>query len=636
MKMKNVQTFLCFLIIGMYSMINSQSVLAQVNGKNVMSVTTTNNLTFTSVGDKKWAELSVDGKPSFYFNETGRDQWSVYLQQVDYAPKKLALDLWQKKVKVNGSPLYDISSSSMESSKSNSNTIGNSTNVSSTENLTTSTPSTDNTSVNTNSVSNADAINEYIWDLQYNPREILSINMDLETQGKNDSDAEDSRDDSNNAVIICKKEKIGYSDNLQEITLLNPSVGVIYPGALIKADASMAAGVPTIVSLARGDIKITADLAGNNKVETIERVTATKYESKKNILLEEWNKIESSKGYTNTAKSFLKRETGSSLVEIAAGLDVAATFDGGGASAAIDTEYSSNKEYLVAIYKQVYYTVFADHPEKPSDLFDKSVTLRDIQRVFPANGNKTKQPPGFIRSVDYGRMIVVRMESEKQDFKLDMEASFEYAAAGQSIDAAANAKIKTTLKNSKFIVYTLGGNSQSASTINGTDTKQLFEVIEQGATYNRKNPGVPLSYTVDFVKDNANAQIRNTGEYITEDCQTYNNGFIELYIDGAFGNAYFQVKANVPEDYVDHRNNPPIDWSKGYNSGRQGNQWRKKIWLPGDAKNIQIITGRNDYVIYDEILPGPTNLLYKIHGTIFGQGFVEIDPKTMRDIRVMK
>lgn len=68
---------------------------------------------FKETTPKKWAEYDAKGKKKFQFEETGRDEWSVYMVDKSRGGMKIALDLWQKKVKIDGKPYYDITKASV-------------------------------------------------------------------------------------------------------------------------------------------------------------------------------------------------------------------------------------------------------------------------------------------------------------------------------------------------------------------------------------------------------------------------------------------------------------------------------------------------------------------------------------------
>lgn len=54
----------------------------------------------------QWVETNGGG--AYYFQETHRDQWSIYLRATDRNNVNIQLDLWTEQVKYNGSFLYQI------------------------------------------------------------------------------------------------------------------------------------------------------------------------------------------------------------------------------------------------------------------------------------------------------------------------------------------------------------------------------------------------------------------------------------------------------------------------------------------------------------------------------------------------
>lgn len=65
------------------------------------------------------------------------------------------------------------------------------------------------------------------------------------------------------------------------------------------------------------------------------------------------------------------------------------------------------KKVMVAAYKQIFYTVSAELPNNPSDLFDNSVTFDELTR----KGVSNSAPPVMVSNVAYGRTIYVKLET---------------------------------------------------------------------------------------------------------------------------------------------------------------------------------------------------------------------------------
>ena len=102
----------------------STGIFGQVNGRNVTKVNY-NGGSFTNTSPGKWSEVNRDG--SHNFNETNRDEWSVYM--IDPSRDiSIQLDLWKKEIYIywerpNRSLLYKVNDFSAGSSN-NSNSDG--------------------------------------------------------------------------------------------------------------------------------------------------------------------------------------------------------------------------------------------------------------------------------------------------------------------------------------------------------------------------------------------------------------------------------------------------------------------------------------------------------------------------------
>ena len=86
-----------------------------INGENVKEAVFTNGVRLSETAPGLWTEYSnSDGKAAFTFTETHRDEWSVYLKQVD-SGKRLQIDIHRKKLiysegDTQNMDLYDLAS----------------------------------------------------------------------------------------------------------------------------------------------------------------------------------------------------------------------------------------------------------------------------------------------------------------------------------------------------------------------------------------------------------------------------------------------------------------------------------------------------------------------------------------------
>ncbi|MEO7983087.1 MAG: thiol-activated cytolysin family protein [Bacteroidota bacterium] len=536
------------------------------------------------------------------YQETGRDDWSVYLTGTGNN-ENVIINLWQKNVSVNGNPVYSITQSSTQGATT---TMGGPTAIA----PAITTPVTPAVTP----VSNDKDISAFIQGLSYDPRLLLSVREAGSSEALPAAGVK-NRSPKENGVIICTKKPKKLDETMQNISILKPTSGIIFPGALILADGRLAEGLPTPVTLKRSPVTLRLDLPGLAKkgTKTVNEPKNSNVQSAVNQLLEEWHQNPASAGYTNASaiRSYVKKAFSSEQLALSLGFRIEWADNFFSAAAKVNT--SSENEVTVAFFQQVFYTVTMDPPETPSSVFDPSVSVSDVRNIM-----SNSAPPAYVRSVDYGRTIMVRMETSQKALSSQLEAALKFATAG-GVQVSANTKdtINNILRNSTFSVYAVGGNSESAaplSFIGSSDLSKLQEVINKDSKYRRDNPGVPIAYTVAFLKDNTTAAIKSTSDYVETECTEFNNGFIKLVHNGAYVGR-FNVTWQEP-------NEQGVLVNKNFPSGEKTAGYSYTLKLPGDAVNINIKGEAATGLAWDpwgeainRVERGPTNCTYTISGT---------------------
>jgi thiol-activated cytolysin len=458
--------------------------------------------------------------------------------------------------------------------------------------------------------SEAAAIDRYVRSLDYDPRLLLSVQTDGATQS---FPAEKERTAAGNAVTIVTKTRHSLTKNLSDVAILRPTSGVVFPGALVKADSSLAEGLPTPMGVDQGSLVISVDLPGlENGRRTVEKPTNSSVQQAITEMLEEWNQRTSPQGYINAARSFLEVKTIYSAQQVSLDLGFSAKWASGSASSQLQVSTDAKSSSVLAYYKQVFYSVAADTPSSPSAALGTDVTLDRLRQVVGP-----EHPPAYVRSVDYGRVLMIRMETSSQETKANLQGALkQVTSGGVEIEASVDAKFTSILKNATFTVVALGGGAQTAATFTGSedDLKKLREYIAKDSTYRRDNPGAPVSYTVAFLKDNAIATMGFATDYTETSSVTYPNGYVRLKHDGVYVG-----KFEVTWEEADAKGNSV---QKSWTSGEKTNGYTHQIDLPGDARNVRLRGWAATGLVWDpwgealnEALNGPDNKCYRIFGT---------------------
>ena len=140
------------------------------------------------------------------------------------------------------------------------------------------------------------------------------------------------------------------------------------------------------------------------------------------------------------------------------------------------------------------------------------MTLGDVEdRLNDTN------PPLYVASVTYGRMIVFTFESEYSSE--EMEAALDFAYSG-GVDVSGDVSVtyKDIISKSKITAFILGGSGgEAARTIDSYEA--LIDFIKAGGNYSKESPGAPIAYKLNYLRDNAPGRISLTTDYEVKQCE---------------------------------------------------------------------------------------------------------------------
>ncbi|NYJ29218.1 thiol-activated cytolysin family protein [Allomuricauda sp. ARW1Y1] len=388
-----------------------------------------------------------------------------------------------------------------------------------------------------------EAINAYIENLSYNPDELLNV----QDTGGGATERTVTNDNTINTgptlgqLFECRTQDYNLESNFDDVAILRPTNGIVFPGALVVGNQGMLDGAPDPLTLGRAPVTLRLDLPGIGSQGNIvvDNPTNSSVQSSIDNALEWWNANAYQEGYVNASNSSYQASTSYSSKQFS--LDVGLNVEWATGSLASQFEYESTteKRYAGVVFKQVFYTVTMDTPSSPGSVFDTSVSQAAV-----ASAMDSDTPPAYVSSVSYGRIIMVRMETTNTNTSVELDAVLEYAG-GVSGVGTVNSTYDEILKTSNITVVTIGGNAEAASeAINLADIESgygsLNSVITgENAVYSRDNPGVPIAYTIRYLKDNTLAKMGYTTDYRVESCQTFRYDHASVDVDN---NSIFDVR----------------------------------------------------------------------------------------------
>ena len=365
-----------------------------------------------------------------------------------------------------------------------------------------------------------ESISDVVANLSYNPDELLGVvgsgsTVNVKTEGEVVNDPPVSE---NNVTRNCSTTSYSLETNFEEIAILKPNAGIIWPGALVKIDNALRGGLPTLVTLDRAPVSLRVDLPGigeNGNID-VESPSFNSVDAGIDNSLEWWNANSYQDGYVNEASSFSEAKTSYSSKQVSLELGVNIEWESTDFISQLNFESTADKRVANMVFKQVFYTVSMAPPSVPTAVFGEDISSDEVESTF-----NSSSPPGYIQSVSYGRIIMFRLETTYESTDFQLEAALGYAAGkNNSIDVDTETAVKNILATSSITTVVIGGNAEvAAEAVTARNFGDLAPIIQgPNAVYSRDNPGSPISYTVRFLKDNTIAKMGYTDSYQAENC----------------------------------------------------------------------------------------------------------------------
>jgi len=417
-------------------------------------------------------------------------------------------------------------------------------------------------------------IDQKINGLNYNPLQVLAFNGKPE---ENFVPAEGV--DMDGKFIIIRREKTKINNENFDIAVVESIRDRTYPGALLLANESLVNNMPTSLICDRAPVNLRINLSGIGVDGTAE-VKEPNYSNVSaaiDRMLEEWyRKYATSNSLPANYSYHETRAYSEDQLSVALGcnfkiLNVGLNIDFKSISA-------NKKSVYVLAFKQIYYTVSIDAPSNPSGFFANNVTWEDLVD----SGVNEKNPPAYVGSVSYGRMIYVAIETDY--ISDEIEANLKLAIKDNKLDA--DVMHKSIFDGCKYSAVVIGGNAEAHTKVVTKNFAEIERLITNYAVLSKDNPAVPIAYTAVFMKNNVMGVINGAAEYVTTTSTTYTSGSVNLKHTGGYtARFYVTWKERSFENGVER-----LSETKGWE--RNGNHvtapFHTTIPIPANAVQLHV------------------------------------------------
>ncbi|MEM5564865.1 thiol-activated cytolysin family protein [Psychroserpens sp. AS72] len=402
----------------------------------------------------------------------------------------------------------------------------------------------------------AESINAYIFGLNFDPEAMLNVQ---DTGGNASERTLNGESNSNNVnqgvTTTCQTKDYTLESNFDDVAILRPVSGVIYPGALVVGNQDMLDGAPNPIAIDRSPVTLTVDLPGigSNGVIEINDPSNSTVQIGLDEALDWWNNNAYQDGYVNASNSTYQAATSYSSTQLSLDIGLNSAWATGSIASQMEFESTSTTRVASMVFKQVFYTVTMNTPQSidPSSVFGNNVTLENVQTIIDENN-----PAAYVSSVNYGRIIMLRMETNNTDTSISLEAVMQYATGVSDTEGTINSTFDQILENSSISIVTIGGNAQvtssavDAANINSGAGSLNYIITGENAVYSANNPGVPIAYTIRYLNDNSIAKMGYTTDYIVEECGSmpYEHASIKVINDFEVRNMRVRLSYNKREE----------------------------------------------------------------------------------------
>lgn len=315
--------------------------------------------------------------------------------------------------------------------------------------------------------------------------------------------------ESNGDGYDCTTTEYSITRTPDKITIFNPDAEILWLGSLLQGDGYRD-GLGSLQELPirqRAPLKIFIDLLDDEVGATVEDPDAQSVASALGGLVSQAQES----GHQAGSKFFFDRKITHSVRQAALDLGVSANYMGTQIEAELEYDRTVEKNTVTAYFIQQMYTASMVLPQTPEALFSGDFTQEALDRQVQAGRLGPNNPPTYISSIVYGRMLMLTMTSTYSYERMfaALEAS-RASLGGVSVEA----EDLEVLQEAQFRVSTVGGSDDGVTAL--LSTGQLADYFAADAPLTTARP---LSYTVRPLIGSDNiARVSETTTYNIREC----------------------------------------------------------------------------------------------------------------------
>jgi len=323
----------------------------------------------------------------------------------------------------------------------------------------------------------------------------------------------------NGVTATCTTEGWGANEvrELTNVTGLDLNGTTIYPGALIQgAEFEEGSYVPVTIPRSSGTIYMTGltlDKGAQYYADNIEMSGSRVNQAIKQLITD--YEVQGT-----AANASYESEQAYSYEHLLFKLGIDARYGKKSMSADLKIDSEKTRNYSFVKFTQVFYDIVYEDPALATSVFAEGEYFSDPEdQIAPGN------PPLYVSKVSYGRMVFFVAESTHD--ANEVEASLRAAVEGKLASGKVESGLthQQVLARSKVYYYVIGGAADMAlAPINSATPDEMFSKVQAfiadrtSANFSASNPGAPIAYTLNYLKDRTPAKMSYSVNYDKKDC----------------------------------------------------------------------------------------------------------------------
>lgn len=324
-----------------------------------------------------------------------------------------------------------------------------------------------------------------------------------------DAEPQDVQADVGGRRYHCTTTPASLTATPNEFVAIDPDQSVVWLGNLIQGASHYRVGALDELSIReRAPLRISIDLLRGDNARVVENPSLTTVQSAIGDLVEQ----AVAAGHEAASSASYEWTEASSSREAMLRLGFSGEYLGGSAAASLESETAVNERSYFAYFIQRAFTVSMELPSTPHDLLSTEFTPARLDVLREAGAIGPDNPPLFVSSVTFGRILIYRMTSSDEAERVAAAISASYSG---TFDASgyAEAEIRETLSNARIQISTFGGDQSDLDRLIRTGRLQEYFAGDTALTSME-----PISFELRTLADRRIASITRTTEYDVREC----------------------------------------------------------------------------------------------------------------------